>query len=153
MHYAGKKKMNKKGLIKSSLILILIVTALLFLILIPDSISAGKSDQANIWNYTCENKTETAVYWSAMGTKSAGEIDHFNWTMRDNPCPGGPSNKSCDVYAIYTYTRYLNAGSEPQDLGDALQGGNVTIANNTETDAKTEGTILLRVSLQPERLS
>ncbi|MFH1711273.1 MAG: hypothetical protein ABH840_03105, partial [Nanoarchaeota archaeon] len=98
--------MNKKGLIKNSIILIILAAAILTLIIIPNQTSAAiKTNQYFSGNYTCENFTDN-VLWSALAPASGTTDAYFNWSI-GNTCQG---TKNCDIYSIYTYVRYVNAG-------------------------------------------
>ncbi|MEX0932739.1 MAG: hypothetical protein WDZ77_01420, partial [Candidatus Pacearchaeota archaeon] len=114
---------NKRGLIKKSASIVLVVIALISLIIISNYASAellktgDKSAQYLNGNLTCQRFTDD-VFWGAVGSKSASATETFVWnrSLEANDydsfdCPG---EKGCDIISLYSNARYLNVGADAE---------------------------------------
>ncbi len=126
--------MNKRAMIEKAGIMIFLAIALLLVITFSSSLEAGKSAQTYDGNLTCEIKQDATSDLGIVATKDTGAWStDVNWTI-GNICPGP---KICDIYSIFGFARYINAGS----MNEALAGeGYFLLANSTESNTPTNGT-------------
>ncbi|MBU2562580.1 MAG: hypothetical protein KKF68_02885, partial [Nanoarchaeota archaeon] len=122
--------MNKRGLIKISIILIVIALIILSVLILSKYVSAAKADQSYYGNLTCE-QAEDSIIWSAAASKAdvdpEGKNIYYNWEM-GTPCFG---TKDCDVIKIETNARYI----WPPDVVRTPSTGDcyVQIGNSSES--------------------
>jgi len=121
-------KMNKRGLIKNSIILLAIALTILSILMLTKYVSAGKADQYYIGDNTCEQFIDS-ILWTAQSSKSAVANVYYNWTP-GNPCG---STKGCDIISIDNYIRYINPSAKTGAAGHSY----VRIANRTESATGT----------------
>ena len=103
---------------------VLLAIAIILILNLPPSASAGKADQTYLGNKTCE-KFEDNVFWSALAGKKDDTDVYVNWSIEND----APSEKDKDIVKIETFSRYANLFD---GVPGEIPGGSAQIENSTE---------------------